>query len=132
MYTMTDREIDVLVAERVMGFQRPQLIMTASGDMDWSYNADTPPRAVGRGGFMKYVNRYSTTGDGMLAVVEKMREMGWDRQRFDRWFHGEWRAQFSFEQRPGKTYATRRAYGTAADLPRAVCLAALKAMGEGV
>lgn len=113
---MTDRELDALVAEKVMGY----IQVAQTRDIE-KYHVKI---ADGK------IPAYSTSGDWMLEVVEKMREKGWDRQSFDQWPHGDWRAQFSLEQRPGQTYATRRAYATADTLPRAVCLAALKAVGE--
>jgi len=127
MYTMTDREIDVLVAERVMGFQRPQLIMTVSGDMDWSYNADTPPRAVGQGGYMKYVDRYSTCGGGMLVVIDKMEALGYNGVLYS----GS-AAIFVSKTKAHSMRDMDNALSKADTLPMAVCLAALKAMGEGV
>jgi hypothetical protein len=72
-------------------------------------------------GAWSWVPAYSTTGDGLLLVIEKMRERGFD-------FHADcntlgWDVQF-FNDDVG----TPHSVDGDVSLPRAVCLAALRAL----
>lgn len=109
---MTDRELDALVAERVMGFHLPKP-RTALEEEEGPH--------------------YSTTGDGMLVVVEEMRKRGhpgrvsWGPDAsYGAWF-------WERVAHVGEREEDIRVYFDADhSLPRAVCLAALKALGVEV
>ena len=96
------RELDALVAVEVMGWTKlGEWLWRNSDERDFS----DPPR-------------YSTTGDGMLAVLERMRELGWYGRTG---FLPDGCAEFQ--------HATGHVVGGIADtLPHAVCLAALEAV----
>ena len=131
---ITDRELDAKVAEEVMGWTEIDAARAFSGweftdNEDWRYDGST---GVGVPPGKKYaypIDRYSSTGDGMLAVVEALRGRGWqvstligpDGMNLVRVMRTE-EEQF-YESQPLVEGDT---------LPRAVCLAALKAVGEGV
>lgn len=96
---MTDLELDALVAEKVFGLR--------GNDFDPSW-------------------AYSTTGDGMLAVIEKMRERGF---RFEAGTVaiGKDNALYLVGFGKGHGFAGHQAEG----LPRAVAIAALRALVPG-
>lgn len=115
---MTDRELDALVAEKVMGWT------LVKGDRE--RGSPIANELGGLAGMMcGTIPRYSTTGDGMLAVIEAMHKRGWScSAEGPDLFGGCW-AEFS--QMEGKMM--RGPDGDADSLPRAVCLAALQALG---
>lgn len=115
---MNDRELDAFLAEHLFGWEREQdgcLVV-----------ADGPSK-----GYRFYPGEeidpaYSSTGDGMLQVLEKMRERGfkgsvvWDRldQRSPTHITADWSVTFD------------GAAGALNDsLPRAVAAAAFTALG---
>ena len=106
------RELDALVAVEVMGWTRQRLGQWVKPD---------------GGPTIAEPNRYSTTGDGMLEVLERMRGLGWigvckvstDTRSY---------ARFSRNARPGETHAVNGKDVEADTLPHAVCLAALEAV----
>jgi len=116
------RKIDALVAEKVCGW--------TIGDV-WSSPPPDPKRVRNMNVETKNSPwpRYSTTGDGILLVIEEMRGKGWP----------EWQVQSCLD-RPDKTGARFRMDGVgtwvewrnADTAPMAVCLAALKALGVEV
>lgn len=111
---MSDRELDALVAEKVMGIS-VELIHT-----------DAYPREIffcGATSLVRAVDHYSSTGDGMLAVIEKMRERGLS---FEAGWCPEWGADATFWGNGARYLAD------GPSLPRAVSLAALKALGVEV
>lgn len=98
------RELDALVAMEVMGWTQV--------NPRWWVRLD--------GASVPHPPTYSTTGDGMLAVLERMRELGW---RSLVTTYGE-RIEAMFY--PGEGWPI---YAASADtLPHAVCLAALEAV----
>lgn len=111
---MTDRELDALVAEKVMGW-RIERYMT------------NPPKPTGMGmppdsTTIAEIPAYSTDIAAAWEVVEKMRAQGFDNQF-------SWRAD-----RPGHRSRPFACFGRngsaeADTLQKAICLAALKAVG---
>ena len=113
---MTDRELDALVAERVMGLERDE-----KGYWQGELGVD-----FSQVDFENGLPFYSTTGDGMLAVVEAMRGKGYGGVIYVD------RPSAVFIKMPGVTsIADEMLMLVSADsLPRAVCLAALRALKE--
>jgi hypothetical protein len=109
--TLTDRELDAALEKRLFGWQGRKV----PGEGGWTFP------------------HYSTTGDGMLKVLEAMRE----RSRSIRLHWNDvsklWVAWFS--DRPWAPGAAGDLYqdeSSDASLPRAVALAALAALEQGV
>lgn len=100
MSIQAGRELDALVAETVM---------------TWVLGSGSPPFA------------FSTTWEGMRLVVERMRELGftWQLYSADR-VAEDWLVCISkFDGRCHNRVSVKKA----PDLPHAVCLAALEAVG---
>ena len=110
---MTDRELDARVARVVMGDKAVR--------KDYGEGEETLP----------WIPHYCTTGDGMLAVVEAMRGKGYSWAMASRDGNGENAVYFTLPDPSGRSAAPPLASGSAWGYPlhRAVCLAALKAMG---
>lgn len=104
------RELDALVAVEVMGWSSWRI-----DEMEEHWGRRGPGSSYESG---YEPPRYSTTGDGMLAVLERMRELGWavEIQAEDK----HWWVDF---YRP-----IEEKIGHATTLPHAVCLAALEAV----
>lgn len=135
---MTPREIDALVAEKVLGWTGVEYDPGDARTMGLCHG--TPPGTKaehindvslhGTGTGEYHIPRYSTTGDGLLLVVEAMRGKGWGCQMtrgtpgFDCW------ANF-FRERTNEAGDTGHGRMTK-ELPLAVSLAALKALGTEV
>lgn len=117
---MTDRELDALVAEKVMGWKiegRP--IRLSGGHFD--------DVRIPADGTVKMLPSYSTDIAAAWQVVEKVRELnGWPfilESHGDPGAPGRWWAYFQ------KTIGDRSVNGHGHEAPRAICLAALKAVG---
>lgn len=113
---LNNRELDALVAERVMGWLHvpvghpPQLAWLSS---KWSSCIEEGPP------------HYSTDANAALAVLEKLRDQ-WrisltDPSRSDQYLQGRWEALLEHHDSELKHIAEH------ASLPRAICLAALAA-----
>ena len=111
---MTDRELDSLVAEKVCGWMR------IYDGTRWS-NPDSHPLANAP----TECPAYSTSGDGLLLVIEAMRKKEWSINLLDH--YDEWEAQ-------GFVWGDKAIRVSECDpsAPRAVCLAALRALGVEV
>ena len=80
---MSPRDLDALIAERVMGWTeigRTKCVHTPPHEselrgMPGPLGPQGAMPAFGKPPF--FVPYYSTTGDGLLAVVEAMRKRGW-------------------------------------------------------
>ena len=124
---MSDRELDALVAERVMGCKPRH----AYGRLDCSCKGGLHSERFEPEDLL----RYSTTGDGMLAVIEAIVAKGWygklsvlhPSQRID-----GTRYRMTWTPLGNDENYYMDPYGEAESLPRAVCLAALKAVGVEV
>lgn len=133
---MTPRELDALVAERVMGVRWKEVRRILINGREcvapdegppilWpdSYGDPLDPNPGANAGWSPMT--YSTTGDGMLAVIERTRELGkpitihaWTAEGSPRW------RAFFLPPEAGPDLGANDD-----SLPRAVCLAALKAVG---
>lgn len=130
---MTDRELDALVAEKVMGMWREP--WNDESAHWWQKHSDGTSKMHANvnllGSWTSHFNalpKFSTTLDAAWLVVEEMRRRGWDfilevvhdKSRI----HpkaGIFDAQFSSRDGEGQAYTD--------DTPsRAICLAALKAL----
>lgn len=129
MYSkMTDREIDVLVAQKLFGLDVQEVrhgYITAGNDTLGPGNKFYVYK-----GFTFSLPYYASEGDPMMLVVERMIERGWrlnlntDHNLVTGW-HG-WTVFFSLGEYGEKDFRQVRA--SADTLPRAVCEAALKAV----
>lgn len=134
------RELDAFVAVEVFGwkwlehFQTRGAMLMPPDRADMGLRDRLWYRTEKREGDTHDVARYSTTGNGMLAVLERMRELGWE------WDISEvssgpvgaehtqyaraWSASLeAFSDDDGRFFISR-----ADTLPHAVCLAALEAV----
>lgn len=122
---MSDRELDALVAEKVMGWHLPYPTDKVGEKLC------NPPL-----GGWEAVPHYSTSGDGMLAVIEAMRGKGFDT-------HVHFWVLSTDEDEPDKTYYAivdhewqgddgPKGDHAAASAPRAVAVASLLALGVEV
>lgn len=118
------RELDALIAERVMGIDA-ELIHT-----------DGAPRTIAYRGMqavVRAVDHYCTDIAAAWEVVEKMRADGWEFEIWDRDAHltrahgVPWGAEFS---REGLAWEPLRRKGSADTAPLAICLAALASLPE--
>ncbi len=135
---MTDRELDALVAERVFGVIDPCVTDTFSDapeplfQIDRGHALRSEPYPIygqpGKWGRQWHFFRPSTSGDGMLLVVERMRALGWDFELgsdVDEMTSCDFmRPDYSGEPEPGK-----RGFAFDASMAKAACLAALRALG---
>ena len=122
------RELDALVAEKVMG-QTVRLADDMGVDHDeGDFFVNKPDSKEPRWGHMLGLPHYSTDIAAAWAVVEKMQGLGWTFQVDDVGFNdsteGKWRVVLT-EETKGHDY--HPADGDTA--PHAICLAALKACG---
>ena len=138
---MTDRELDAKVAEVVMGWSAVEYDAGDARTMGVCHGTPPGPKSDhiadlslhGTGTGSYHIPRYSTTGDGMLAVVEAMRGRGWSMQANTSpaqtpvvWFS-------KVDHTKALTDAAHyqgQAVADADTLPRAVSLAALRAVGK--
>lgn len=121
---LSDRELDALVAEKVMGWKK------APNGAWMSYEKD----AFGNGGWKSHATwkanasvsavRFTPSTDIAAAwqVVEKMKERQWNFTIADL-VKNKWRAEFGGSRKHKQTWED------ADTAPRAICLAALKAVG---
>lgn len=100
------RDLDIRVASKVMGIPWAGGNPIARYDGRWPW---PPP--------------YSSDGNAMLAVLVALRGRGWRVVSLGETSAGSWTAVLAHEDVPGL------ASGVAADLPTAVCRAALMATG---
>lgn len=124
---MNDLELDALVAEHVFGWTicRDGDGQLAGIDAPRGFPPDVESKCIGR-----LVPSYSTDGNHMLAVIEKMRERDWlasvtlricgervedERMQFEAEFR-QWRDWWAYDP----------------SAPRAVAIAALKVLGVEV
>ncbi|MDE2102550.1 MAG: hypothetical protein KGL39_35210 [Patescibacteria group bacterium] len=78
--TLTDRELDAWLAERLFGLPLHEWRKTGSisGFQNFYECTVDPPHGMKcRASNFDLGTRYSSTGDGMLLVLEAMRERGW-------------------------------------------------------
>lgn len=134
-----DRELDAKIAERLFGedmspvqhadmfprmatAERPGIIICLRCDATWTRVEDIS----GVCPWGRVPDRYSSTGDGMLRVVEAMRAKGFKAV-------ADWSSLPSNESEPCYAVFGRAdlASGSArsTSMPRAVAIAALKALG---
>lgn len=111
---MSDRELDAAVAERVIGW---------TGVRRDTYDIRCP--GITPEGALKLVPLYSTTGDGMLGVVEALCARGW---RVDITEEKDLHLVRVMRTDDEKFYE-RAGLVEGTTLPRAVCMAALRAVG---
>ena len=130
---MTDRELDAKIAEYLFGWTEIDTAREFSGwdftdtPGSWEYEGST---GVGREPGMHMTSRapyppYSSTGDGMLAVLEALKKRGCTNAGvfwIPRFEGGKWCA---VTEEGGD-------YTMADSAPRAVCLATLAALGAGL
>jgi hypothetical protein len=112
------REVDLAIAEQVFGFNR----LTARVD---PMNRDGEPQYhMGYPLGHDFAPAYSTDPAAMMLVIERMRELGWESvTAYGLFTDGEWRWTVSFHA------AKEEYFKVATTLPRAVCQAALGALG---
>lgn len=116
------RELDALVAEKVMGLAR---IETLNSDGTWN----APLWALPTGGVMRELPRYSTDIAAAWEVVNRVRNtVGWNFAVIeDSAYEIGWWVAGWFDFREGPYEHEKSARGESA--PHAICLAALKAVG---
>lgn len=127
--SLTDREIDALVAERVMGCQRLNPLWKDHVGCCGCFGR--PHDDADGDGKIPHFHPYSSSGDGLLAVIERMRELGWEYLIEGPTADGSHFVEFTrWEDRGGEI--DHRLEGNYEDpsLPRAVALAALRAVGN--
>lgn len=115
---MTDRELDLLVAQHVFGWTEVRAV-----SYGFTSNDGLPPGKK-RKGDRQAVPHYSTTGDGMLAVIERAAKLG-KKVTLHTGLYG--RCRFDADCGEDDEGLTHEASDDSA--PRAVALATLKAMG---
>lgn len=134
MTTATDysalesRELDALVAERVMGLvpcQNERAHDPASEFYIGNGNCHAQPDSPTDGGEDPF---YSTTWEGAGLVLEAMRERGWRWAVYPAASGPAIAATFS---RTGKGNRHLEGQAVTAPAPRAVCIAALRAIAAG-
>ncbi len=115
---MTDeetRELDAQVAEKVMGWRKEQTYMAGEHGSIYRWYAPSGQEHIGP------LPAYSTDGNAMVAVIERMRELGW-KASIDIEDDGECYCQFLI---PGGPHGPLRHRGS---LQEAVARAALAAV----
>lgn len=121
---LTNREIDALVAEKIMGWTREPDKTTDWQETPWYEDCiwTTPCGQLSK----IYPPNYSTSIEAAWEVVEKLISDGytWDLNS-----HVEWRVRVA-NYRDGQTRGVFETHEIGITLPRAICLAALKAVGE--
>lgn len=138
-------ELDAIVAEKVMGERVmrwgddcPRCGHPCSkhggGDTCLACQLEGPPSSTGErcGDYdWDYARPYSTTGDGMLLLLERMRELGWVFITLELWDRRGQEVAGALMQRESYTLSDsgpRTSRGEADTLPEAVCRAALQAV----
>jgi hypothetical protein len=123
--TMTDRELDVEIAERLMGYRwyalegLPPLLCLPEDKMPDRIPCERPVTANPRLSTHK-VPKYSTDIAAVWMVVERLRE---------HWGNLDLTAGLSWHCKPGWLDGPHKPgdpWGTADTAPRAICLAALQ------
>lgn len=118
---MTDRELDAWLAEHLFGWEWvPQRVDILAGGF-WRSPDGEHHQTPNQHDFWDCA--YSSTGDGMLMVLEAMRERGWSFQLSDGLTETSlWVALFESDRADHQIYAD--------SLPRAVAEAAKAALEE--
>ena len=114
---VSDRELDALVAEVVMGYSMRHFGMVAASDHDLAPVVECP--------------EFCTTGDGLLAVIDAMGKRGF-RVEVDVLPPEAPSVEFKVMVKATKFSTLEAVQDHAQTAPRAVCLAALRALGEEV
>ncbi len=114
------RELDALVAEKVMGWEDRRMVGLASPG--WLKPGSSQ---------LHNLPRYSANIRDAWEVVEKLKADGWnihmDSVGFNNEDEGEWRTHFSHDVEDDARYA--HVYDDGGTAPHAISLAALKAVG---
>jgi hypothetical protein len=124
---VSDRELDALVAEKVMGWR---WLKDDERPGRWLQYGTSPGRSPATGseqvvwGMMNRLPLYSTSIADAWQVVEKMRAMGKEAELF--WTDQGCEVFFARES------SIHEGYGFTTTMPRAICRAALKAVGVEV
>lgn len=136
---MTDRELDAKVAERVMGWSAVEYDAGDSRTMGVCHGTPPGPKSDhladlslhGTGTGSYHIPRYSSTGDGMLLVVEAMRGRGY-RVEVDVLPPEANTVEYAVRVKVTKFSSLMAVVDHAPTAPRAVALAALRALGVEV
>lgn len=128
--SLSDRELDALVAERVMGYRWWSTRLRFSTDVrralhhagfandEW-WLSDGTEEMFGDGPSNPFMSNYSTNISAAMEVVERMKQLGW-RLILVNTQDGPWLARFvGFQRVEGEADNM--------DASRAICLAALQA-----
>ena len=122
---MDDRKLCELAAIHIFGWKwiddrRTGQPILVDSDTEWVETFDLGTRVDPLQSLPDYL-----TGDGMLRVIERMRELGWE---FTLQLFGDGIAWAKFNKPDGRGYD----YEEADTAPRAVLPAALRAMGVDI
>ena len=122
---VTDRELDRLCAEKVMGLKiiratKKKSVLLTGCRVCYGWYVDTGKRHM-FGPIAEDILRYTTDPTAWMQVVEKMIERGWKFELCHGQFMAKWRAAFY----KGNHLEMLEPEAT---VGRAVCLAALKAV----
>lgn len=125
---MTDRELDALVAEKVMGLSKGDYYV----DYDKLSFQEQNNINRGQGAVIYPLPHYSTSIEAAWQVVEKLKfievqilDLGIKRRNFNLCFTSDSNWEASWNNR----YGHEVCHAYAETVPRAICLAALKVVG---
>lgn len=116
--SLSDRELDALVAERVLGFDEVERV----GGMFYYHNVEMDRESATGGRWRSTVPQFSTEIASAFLVVEKLRAD----YMFRMWVAQVWNVEV-WHYGSDEGFIAGHSHNS---LPHAICLAALKATGE--